>query len=266
MATEVVVAAVSRARRVGFYVVVVAALALVVFGLGELLFLGVVGWAGESALEEATEPGAAEHLFHLLAHALFVWLLLIALAVQLRHPERRFAAAVFALAAMITYSLGTLVSGIFDPLEMVAIVLLAAVLRLSPGREHAETTPFHRRTLLVSIPILAAGVLVVVAEAGRQLSGGATDEHAEFGHYGLMAAMAVIVFLAALIGSTSLPGRRLVAWLTVGSLVYLAVASMLFSNQVSSLGVTGGVVALAMGLLYGWGALSERQSTTQVAR
>jgi hypothetical protein len=266
MASEAAIVEVARARRVGFYVVVVAALGLVVFGLGELLFLGVVGWAGESALEEMTEPGAQVHLFHLLAHALFAWLLLISLATQLRHPKRRFAAAVFAVAAMITYSLGTLVSGVFDPLEVAAIVLLAAVVWLSPGREHAEITPLHRRVLLAAIPILAAGVLVAVAEVGRQVSDGATDEHAEFGHYGLMAAMAVIVVLAALIGSTSLPGRRMVAWLTVGSLVYLAVASMLFSNQVSSLGVTGGVVALAMGLLYGWGVLSARESVTQVAQ
>jgi hypothetical protein len=266
MATEVAVAGVSRARRVGFYVAVVAALALVVFGLGELLFLGVVGWAGESALEEATEPGAGVHLFHLLAHALFAWLLLISLAAQLRHPERQFAAAVFALAAMITYSLGTLMSGVFDPLELAAIVLFAAVLWLSPGREHAEITPLRRRTLFASIPILATGVMVVVAEVGRQVSGGTTDEHAEFGHYGLMAAMAVIVILAALIGSSSLMGRRLVAWLTVGCLLYLAVASMLFSIQVSSLGVAGGVVALAMGVFYGWGALSDRRSITQEAR
>jgi hypothetical protein len=101
---------------------------------------------------------------------------------------------------------------------------------------------------------------------GRQVSTGTTDEHAEFGHYGLMAAMAVIVALAALVGSTSLRGRRLVAWLTVGSLAYLAVASMLFSNQTSSLGVAGGAVALAMGVLYGWGALSDRRSVTQDAR
>ena len=108
--------------------------------------------------------------------------------------------------------------------------------------------------------------MVVVAEVGRQVSGGTTDQHAEFGHYGLMAAMAVIVVLAALIGSTALAGRRLVAWLTVGSLVYLAVASMLFSNQASSLGAAGGVAALAMCLLYGWGALSERQSVAQAGR
>jgi len=265
MATGVAAVEVTRARRVGFYVVVVAALALVVFGLGELLFLGVVGWAGESALE-VTEPGAGVHLFHVLAHALFAWLLLIFLAAQLRHPERQFAAAVLALAAMIAYSLGTLVSGVFDPLEVVAIVLLAAVLWLSPGREHARVTPVRRGTLLAWIPMLAGGVMVVVAEVGRQVSGGTTDQHAEFGHYGLMAAIAVIVVLAALIGSTSLAGRRLVAWLTVGSLVYLAVASMLFSNQASSLGAAGGAVALAMGLLYGWDALSERQSVTQAGR
>jgi hypothetical protein len=167
---------------------------------------------------------------------------------------------------MVTYSLGTLVSGVFNPLEVAAIVLLAGVLWLSPGREYAEIAPIRRRALLASIPILAAGVLVVVAEVGRQVSGGANDEHAEFGHYGLMAAMAMIVVLAALIGSTSLRGRRLVAWLTEGSLVYLAVASLLFSNQVSSLGVAGGAVALAMGLVYGWGAFSERQSVTQDAR
>jgi hypothetical protein len=230
----------------------------VVFGPGELLFLGVVGWAGESALEEATEPGAGVHLFHLLSHALFAWLLLISLAAQLRHPGRQFAAAAFALAAMVTYSLGTLVSGVFDPLEVAAIVLLAGVLWLSPAREYAQITPLRRRTLIASIPILTAGALVVVGEVGRQISGSTTDQHAAFGHYGLLAAMAAIVVLASLIGSTSLMGRRLMAWLTVGSLVYLAVASMLFTNQVSSLGLSGGVVALAMGLLYGWAGLSER--------
>lgn len=266
MATETALVEVSRTRRVGFYVVVVAALALVVFGLGELLFLGVLGWAGESALEEATEPGSGVHLFHLLAHALFAWLLLISLAAQLRHPERRFATAVLPLGAMIIYSLGTMSSGVFDPLELAELLLLAAVVWLSPGRENAEMTPLGRRTVLASIPILAAGALVAVVEVRRQVSDGATDQHAAFGHYGLMAAMALIVVLATLIGSTSLSGRRLVAWLTVGSLVYLAVASMLFSNQVSSLGVAGGVVALAMGLIYGWGALSEPQPATQVAR
>lgn len=265
MATEVAVAGMSRVRRVGFYVVVAAALALVIFGLGELLFLGVMGWAGERALEEASEPGVGIHLFHVLAHALFAWLLLISLVSQLRHADRRFVAPVFGFAAMITYSLGTLVSGIFDPLEAVAIVLLAAVLWLSPGRERAKMAPLRRRALLGSIPILAAAALVVVSEVGRQVSGAATDDHAEFGHYGLMAAMALIVVLAALIGSTSLSGRRLVAWLTVGSLTYLAVASILFPNQVSSLGVAGGVLALLMGLVYGWGALSDRRSVTQGA-
>jgi hypothetical protein len=161
---------------------------------------------GEAGLEGATEPGAGPHLFHVLAHALFAWLLLISLAVQLRHPELKFAAAVFALAAMITYSVGTLVAGIFDPLEVVAIVLLAAALWLSPGRENAKATPLHRRALLASIPIIAGGFVVAVVEAGRQLSGMSTDQHAEFGHYGLVAAMAVIVILASLIGSSALAG------------------------------------------------------------
>jgi len=256
MATEVATVGTSRARRVGFYTAVVLALALVLFGLGELLYLGVVGWLGESALEEATEPGTGPHLFHVLAHALFAWLLLISLATQLRRPERRFAAAVFGLAAMVTYSLGTLVSGIFDPLEAVAILLLLAALWLNPGRENATASPFHKRALRASIPILAGGVVVAIVEVGRQLSGLAADQHVEFGHHALMATMALIVALAALIGSTSLTGRRLVAGLAVSSLLYTGVASMLFPDQVSSLAVLGGVAAIAAAVVYGWGALT----------
>ena len=259
MATEVATVGTSRARRVGFYTAVGLALALVLFGLGELLYLGIVGWLGESALVKATEPGAGPHLFHVLAHALFTWLLLISVAAQLRHPEQRVAAAVFGLAAMITYSLGTLVSGIFDPLEAVAILLLLAVFWLNPGREKATATPFHKWALLAAIPILAGGVVVSVVEMGRQVSGLTADQHVEFGHYALMAAMAVIVALAAVIGSSSLTGRRLVAGMAVGSLLYTGVASMLFPDLVSSLAVPGGLATITAGFIYGWGA-STRQS------
>jgi len=258
MATEVATVGTSRARGIGFYTALILALALIVFGLGELLYLGMLGWLGESALEEATEPGAGQHLFHVVSHAMFAWLLLIALAVQLRHPERKFAASVFALAAMTTYSLGTLISHIFDPLEVVAIALLTAALWLHPGREDAKATPFQRRALLATIPILAGVAGVGATELGRQVSGVAADQHAEFGHYGLMAAMAVIVVLAALFGSSSLTGRRLVAGLAVGSLLYIGIASILFAEQTSSLGTARGVAAIAAGLLYGWAAMAQQ--------
>jgi hypothetical protein len=262
MAIEVAAVGTSRTRRIGFYSVVVLGLALVVFGLGELVYLGIVGWLGESALEEATEPGAGQHLFHLLAHAMFVWLLLISLAVQLRHPERKFAATVFALAAMTTYSLGTLVSGIFDPLEVVAIVLLAAAVWLHPGREDAKAAPLRRRALLAAIPILAGAVGVGAAELDRQVSAVAADEHAEFGHYGLMAAMAVIIVLAAIIGSSSLTGQRLVAGLAVGSLLYIGVASILYAEQTSSFGTAWGVATIGAGFLYGWAAMAQQSTPT----
>jgi len=262
MATEVAAVGTSRTRRIGFYIVVVLGLALVVFGLGELLYLGIVGWLGESALEEATEPGAGQHLFHLLAHALFAWLLLISLAVQLRHPERKFAASVFALAAMTTYSLGTLVSGVFDPLEVVAIVLLAAAVWLHPGRENAKAAPLHRRALLATIPIVTGAIVVAAGELVRQASAVAADEHAEFGHYGVMAAMAVIIVLASIIGSSSLTGQRLVVGLAVGSLLYVGVASTLFADQTSSLGMAWGVAAIAAGLLYGWAAMAQQSTPT----
>lgn len=262
MATEVAVVQLSRARRIWFYTVVGLALALVVFGLGELLYLGVVGWLGESAFEAATEPGAGMHLFHVLAHGLFAWILLISIAVQLRHPAQRFALSIFALAAMATYSLGTLVSGIFDPLEVVAIVLLVAAVWLNPGRGGAGVTPVYWTAFLAAVPVVVGATAVAVVEVGRQLSAVSADEHAEFGHYGLVAAMALIVVIAAFIGATSLSGRRLVAALAVASLLYIGVASILFDDQMSSLGTVWGVGALAAGLLYGWGAMGSRPEKT----
>ena len=262
MTTEVATVGTSRTRRIGFHSAVVLSLALVVFGLGEVFYLGILGWLGGSALEQATEPGAGQHLFHLLAHSLFAWLLLISLAVQLRHPERKFAASVFALAATTTYSLGTLVSATFDPLEAVAIILFIAVVWLSPGRERATTKPFHQRALLASIPIVAGGIVLVVSEIDRQLSAFGSDQHAEFGHYSLIASIAAIVVLAALIGSSSLTGRGLIAGLAVGGLLYIGVASILYAEQTSSLGTAWGVAAIAAGLLYRWAAMAQQTTPT----
>jgi len=257
MATRVASIEASSARRIGYYASVVAGLALVVFGLGELLFLGVVGWLGESALEEATEPGAGVHLFHLVAHALFAWLLLICLVVQVRRPQRWFAAAVFAFAAMIIYSSGTLIAGIFDPLEAVAIVVLGAVAWLNPGREGARAAPLHRKALVAAIPLLVGAEVFAVGEINEQVSGVSSDPHVEFGHYGLMAAIATISVVAALIGSSSLTGRRLVAGLASGSVTYLGILSLLFSDQTSSLGTVGGVLAIVVGFAFGLIALSR---------
>jgi len=198
------------------------------------------------------------HLFHVLAHAWFAWLLLISLAVQFRCPTQKIAPSVFALAAMAAYSMGTYMSGIFDPLEVVAIVLLVAVVWLCPGREEASVTPVHSTALLSAIPVIVGATVIVVVEVGRQLSAVSADEHAEFGHYGMVAAMAVIVVIAAFIGATSLSGRRLVAAMAVASLVYVGVASILFEDQMSSLGTAWGMGAIAAGILYGWGAVRSR--------
>jgi len=109
---------------------------------------------------------------------------------------------------------------------------------------------------------LAGVVAVGATELGQQVSGVAADQHAEFGHYGLMAAIAGMVVLAALCGSSSLTGRRLVAGLAVGSLVYIGIASILFAEQTSSLGTAWGAVAIAAGLLYGWAALARQSKAT----
>lgn len=263
MTTESAGLTVSRDRRIGFYALVMFTLALVIFGLGELLAFGVVGWFGAATLEEVF-PGAAPHRFHSLAHALFAWFLVISVVVQLRRPETKLAPAVFALVAMLAYTIGNVISGVFDPLEAVAIAAFLGMVWLHPGRGGLSLTPFNRRALLASIPILAGAAVVMVSELGRQLSGVAADPHVVFGHYALMGMMAVILVLAVLAGSSSLVGSRIVAGLASGGIVYLGVASVLFPREVSSLGGAAGVAAVAAGLIFGLGALSGRRTASEL--
>jgi hypothetical protein len=69
--------------------------------------------------------------------------------------------------------------------------------------------------------------------------------------------MLIGVAVAAVIGSTSLPGRTLVAWLAVAGALYYGLASMAFPSEASSLGFAGGALALAAALAYAFGAVTS---------
>ncbi|MEE8406533.1 MAG: hypothetical protein V3S32_05235 [Acidimicrobiia bacterium] len=69
-----------------------------------------------------------------------------------------------------------------------------------------------------------------------QLTGFSTDPHVEMGHHGAMAALALILTLAAILGASSLPGSRAVA--------LLGIASIVFADYASSLATVGGMAAI----------------------
>lgn len=242
---------VSRERRAGFYIAVGVSLALVIFGLAEILFYGLVGWLGPSTIDRFF-PGDAVHRFHGLGHSLVAWLLLASVAVQLWRPQRRFAPAVYGLVILSVYTLMDVVSGMFDSLEAVGIATFSVMVWLHPGREMARVRPFRTRAAAFATPLVVGGVVFAVMGLVDQISAPPYDPHAAIGHYGDMAALALSIAIGALIGSTSLTGSPIVAGLTVGASTVIGTASILFPGSSSSPGVLAGTLVIVAAVLYGW--------------
>lgn len=245
--------ALSRGRRIGFWVAMGISLALVLIGLGEILFYGVVGWLDDSTIEQFF-PGDAIHRFHGLGHSLVTWLLLASVAVQLWRPERRFAQAVYALIILCIYTLMDVVSGMFDPLEAVGIAALAFMVWLHPGRDPSSVKPIRLRAVVFAAPLVVGGVVIAIMGLVEQYSAPAGEPHAVIGHYGDMAALALSIAIGAVIGATSLAGSRVVAGFTVLAATYIGVASIVYPGYSSSLGVMVGLLTILAGALCAWAA------------
>ena len=151
-----------------------------------------------------------------------------------------------------------MVAGVFDPLAVIGIVALGVIVWAYPGRESVRILPTQRRMLVLGTPLMAGSVLLAGQQLVAQLSAVSADPHAATGHYRLTAAMAIGLAAAALLGSTSLPGRALVAWLAVGGALYYGLASIVFPAEASSLGVAGGAVALVTAAAYAIGLARSR--------
>jgi len=255
--TNEMTAAAPRWRGPAFIVATVAGLALVVVGLGEILLFGVVGWLDRATLESVI-PGGDLHRVHGLGHGLLAWIIGLSVLGQAWRPSSRFALAVLGLVAICVYTAATLVSGIFDGLELVGIAAFVALVWLHPGRESASFSPIRPRALLAASPLVLGAAVLAVVEVGRQLSGASTDVHVAIGHYALMGAMAVVIAVAAVIGSTSLSGARVAGWLAVGGTIFIGLAWIVFPDSASSLGAAGGAAAGVAAAAYGWGLLTDR--------
>lgn len=248
--------AVSRGRRIGFWIAMGISLVLVVFGLAEILFYGVVGWLDDSTIEQFF-PGDAIHRFHGLGHSLVTWLLLASVAVQLWRPERRYAPAIYSLITLCIYTLMDIFSGMFDPLEAVGIAALAFMVWLHPGRDTGSVKPIRLRAVVSGAPLAVGGVVIAVMGLVEQVSSPAGEPHAAIGHYGDMAALALTIATGALIGATSLAGWRVVAWLTSFAAIYIGVASIVYPGSSSSPGMPLGLLIILAGFLSAWAAMAR---------
>lgn len=250
---------ISRGRRIGFYTFVVAGVLLVLGALFEALPITVASWFSAEALQEMfpEEAGIDSHRIHLFGLVIFTWLLLLPIVVQLFRPIRRFAAALYAVAVVVVVTVVDLLSGLFDPIELAALALVVGILWLHPGRTGASATPWHQRSLIVAA-VGALGWLTFAAmELVEQLTGVAANPHVEFGHFGTMAAVATLIVIGAVIGSSALVGSRFVGVISAVAAGYLGLASLVFTEYESSLGTIGGAAAIVWAVIYLWSIFND---------
>jgi hypothetical protein len=257
--------AVSRRRRIAFYLAVAAGIVLAVIGLGELMALAALGWLDAATLD-GMYAGAAMHRMHVLAQAVIAWLVAIGIVIQPWRSPRTFAAALVAIVALAASTTAAAVGGVFDPMAVIGIVALGVIVWAHPARDAARVRPIRRRMLLLGAPLIAGGLVLAAQQLGAQLSAASSDPHAAVGHYGFTAAMAIGVASAALIGSTSLPGRTVAAWMAMGGSLYYGMASIVFPTEASSLGAGGGVVAVVAAVAFAVGIVTSAQAAAESTR
>jgi hypothetical protein len=121
-------------------------------------------------------------------------------------------------------------------------------------------TPLRRRPLVVGTTGAVGWLILSGFELSQQLTQPLANEHVEFHHFGYMGEIALLIVLASLIGATAMAGQRIVAVLSAGAAIYLGLASAVFPDYESSLGVPLGIIAIIWAAAYLWTVLSDPDS------
>lgn len=258
----------SKGRRIAFRVVLalVSLLFLAAFGFG--LMMLVVFWLPAETIAGMFEEEISYvtiHRTHFIAIGVVAWALVASVLVQWRKPERRIAPMVLLIAAAvggtIVYGLsGTLTDWLIEEIAtvVVPISLLAA---LHPGRGQLLRRPGFDRPMLGLTALAGVPWLVyIVDNAWTQFRNVAGDEHAELEHWATAALMAIVLTVAAVLGSSDQPGWRLTGWIAAGGSIVFGIHSLVFPGLASALPAFWAIAAVIWGVVFSV-ALVRRQTT-----
>ena len=244
-------------RKLGFYVV----LGLLVLGLAVqwwVVVTPVLVWFPDEFVNDffsSRVDDFAIHRIHRLALASSHVMVLIGLALQFRRPEERGAlmwqaSAFFGMAIVVNMIVGPTAEQVPPPLWIIfGLGLLAGALH--------PTSPLLRiprpadLRLVALLGVLAVPVVVYAIDQVRlQVGGVAADPHWAGSHYQFVGEFGIHLILLGLISTTEFTGRRITAWMAGLSASLMGAASVVFPDQVSSLGVTWGAALAAWGVFF----------------
>jgi hypothetical protein len=247
----------SRVRRVAFYAVV----GLLVLGLAIqwwVVVTPVLVWFPDDFVNDFFASRLDEfaiHRIHRLALALSHVIILVGLAIQFQRPQAKEAAmwqvsAFFVTAIVLNLIIGPTAEQVPPPLWIIfSLGVLAGVLH--PTSPILRFPKVASPRLLALTAALAVPVLIYVFDhVNLQVNGVATDPHWESSHYQFIAEFGLHLILLGCVASTVFTGRRLTTWMAGLAAVVMGSASVVFSEQTSSLGIGWGLALAVWGLAF----------------
>jgi hypothetical protein len=213
-----------RWRKIAFWVLMAVLLVLHLGERPQMLAFPFVAFDGGDH---------AGHEIHLFAQGVFAWLVLAGFLAHLRRPPARIG-ALWSITAgtVVAFALLALFADL--PPEIVPILLAAMALAVltffaHPAPLRAKVTSVDRPSpVLAGLAVAGAVPLFVYAigQINTHLSSGPADEHYEFGHWVVMAAVALVPVALAAVASVKVVGWRFPLWAAGLMVAALGVASL----------------------------------------
>jgi hypothetical protein len=203
------------------------------------------------------------HRVHDLTFGFVFGTAVVGMLAQLRRPLQNVAGQLMALIPWVALMLAFVLANSHFPFApapiLAAFTLLAAILHPTRRDFFRSFSVSRVSWVLLALVIMAAVPLLAFASTNIELQRTLTDDHAALGHYGFMAAFSFTVIGVGLLASLRPDGWRLTAW--VGGLLpaLLGLASVVYPDVASSLGLGWRLAAIAWGV--GFVALAELTRT-----
>jgi hypothetical protein len=216
------------------------------------LFAGLLGQ--ETAGHVSHHFREPHHRIHDLTFAFLLGTALVGLLAQVRAPSKNGAAQLMALIPFVGLLLGFVLTNtavLSVPWVAVgAFTLLATILHPTGGALFSSFSVSRVNRVMLALVIIAAVPLLAFASTNIGLQRAGLSDHAALGHYGFMAAFGFTVIGVGLLASLRPDGRRLTAWVAGFLPALLGLASLVFPDVASSLGVVWALAAIVWGVVF----------------
>jgi hypothetical protein len=239
------------------------------FSLVVLITLGLVGFIGVVLLHPALIGAILghdtaghisqhfrghQHRVHDLTFSFLFGTAVVGMLAQVRRPSENVAGQLMALIPWVALGLAFVLAKTWLPFApapiLGALTLLAALLHPA-RRDFVRSFSVSRvNRVMLALVIIATLPLLAFASTNIALQRTVTNDHAALGHYGFMGAFTFTVIGVGLLASLRAEGWRLTAWVAGLLPVLFGLASLLFPDVDSSLGLVWALAAIGWGVAF----------------